>query len=116
MQAVVLYIRDAPVLSSLQFALAVEGILTIDGAAEGPAPSAAAALVIDQEFDHDGLALLQGLRARGCTAPAIVLSTHPTAVFRARAAAAGATLVEKPLSGDDLTAAIAAAIDTREAA
>ena len=113
---ILLFVPDGPVLSSLQFSLAIEGFDVIDGAAEGIDPSAAAAMVIDQSYLGDGLTALAGLRSRGCAAPAILLSTHPSARLRSRAAAAGADLIEKPLFGDELGQTIRAAFETRKAA
>lgn len=113
---VLLYVSDRPVLSSLQFALSIEGFVVVDGAAEGTDPSVAAVLVIDQGYRGDGIASLAVLRANGCAAPAIVLATNPTARLRAQAAAAGAVLIEKPLLGDELTGAISASLETQKAA
>jgi DNA-binding response OmpR family regulator len=106
--AILLFVSDRPVLSSLQFALATEGYEVFDGAAEGTDPSAAAALVIDRGTLADGLAALGDLRAGGCAAPAMVLATNPCARLRAQAAAEGATVIEKPLFGDELSGAIGA--------
>ncbi|MGX7953437.1 histidine kinase [Tsuneonella sp. HG249] len=109
---IALLVSDLAVLSSLQFALSVEGYqLTVAGS-----DLAAAALVIDQGYCGDGLAALITLRGCGCTAPAIVLATNPTLSFRARAASAGALLIEKPLLGDELSRAIAHVIEPRKAA
>lgn len=108
--AVQLYVSDRPVLSSLQFALSLEGFAVIDGAADETDPFAAAALVIDQGYRGDGLAWLAGSRANGCAAAAIVLATNPTVRLRARAAAAGAVLIEKPLLGEELTRALRASV------
>lgn len=109
---IALLVSDLAVLSSLQFALSVEGFqLTAAGD-----DLAAAALVIDQGYRGDGLAFLHALRGRGNDAPAIVLATNPTPPFRARAASAGALLIEKPLLGDELSRAIAHALEPRKAA
>lgn len=109
---IALLVSDLAVLSSLQFALSVEGIqLTAVGD-----DLAAAALVIDQGYRGDGLAALISLRANGRTAPAIILATNPTAPFRARAASAGAMLIEKPLFGHELSSAIMHALEPRKAA
>jgi len=113
---VLLYVSDRPVLSSLQFSLVIEGFEVADGAADGINPSAASALVIDQAFRADGLAMLAAFRAAGCVTPAIVLATNPTARIRAQAAAGGTVLIEKPLLGDELSRALRAAIETQEAA
>ena len=114
---VVLYVGDSPVLSSLQFALTVEGFVTVDGAAaEDTDFAAAAALVIDQGYLGDGLAMLVALRSKGYAGPALLLATNPTTRLRVCATAAGAALIEKPLFGNELSGAINVAIETREAA
>lgn len=116
MQApIMLFVRDPAVLSSLQFALAIEGFEVIDGTADGRDPAAAAALVIDQGPLAEGLAALAAIRARGYAGPAIVLATNPTARLRAEAAAARAVLVEKPLLGDELSRALHDVLATQEA-
>jgi DNA-binding NtrC family response regulator len=109
---IALLVSDLAVLSSLQFALSVEGF-QLTAAVDD---LAAAALVIDQGFRGDGLAALDIMRVRGSTAPAIVLATNPTPSFCARAAKAGALLIEKPLLGDELSSAIAHALEPRKAA
>ena len=114
--AILLFVGDRPVRCSLQFSLTVEGFETGDGAAEDSDLSAALALVIDESYRGDGLAMLETLRATGCSAPAIILATNPSSRLRARAAAAGAALIEKPLLGDELSAAIGVALETRKAA
>ena len=106
--SIMLLVADGAMLSSLQFALAVDGFDITDGAAGGTDPFAAAALVIDQTDVAGGLAALSDLRSRGCAVPAVVLVTHPTARLRADAAASGAKLVEKPLSGEDVSRTIRA--------
>lgn len=110
-----LFIDDVPVLSSLQFSLATEGLTTIAG---GPAKgnSAARILVIDQNYRRDGLGFLAGLRETGCATMAIVLVTNPAAQFRTRAASLGADVIEKPLLGDELSNAISALLGHQKAA
>lgn len=115
-QTVLLLIDDRAVLSSLQFALAIEGFQTIDGAADEFHPSVAAALVLDQTFRGDWLFALASLRASGCAAPVIVLATNPDNTLRTRASAQGAQLIEKPLLSDDLSRALRAALTARKAA
>lgn len=107
--AIRLLVDDRAVLSALRFALTIEGF-KIAGEAE------ATALVIDERYLGDGLAALEALRKQGCTEPAIVVATHPTPRFRARAASLNAELVEKPLLGDELSLAIRAATALRKAA
>lgn len=68
-------------------------------------------LVVDYDLpDTDGLHLLAGLRAAGVKAPAIMIVTNPNSAVRARAAAAGVTIVEKPLLNDALLAAVRSAL------
>ncbi|MDP4538508.1 histidine kinase [Qipengyuania sp. DY56-A-20] len=117
--AILLFVEDRPLLSSLQFSLAIEGFEVVDGTAgeaEAFHPSLAAALVIDQSYLEDGLAALRSLRLQGCELPAITLATNPTVSLRASAAALGAELIEKPLMGDDLSYAIRALLENRKAA
>jgi DNA-binding response OmpR family regulator len=114
--AVLLFIEDRPVLFSLQFSLAVEGFQVVDGATDGIDPTVSAALVIDQSYLGDGVAVLSDLRRRGCRIPAIVLATNPNTGLRARLHALGAELIEKPLLGDELSHAIHALLEMRKAA
>jgi DNA-binding response OmpR family regulator len=109
---ITLLVSDPAVLSSLQFALSVEGFTLAAAGQE----RIATALVVDQAYRGDGLAALASLRAKGCAAPAIILATNPTASFRARAAHACAALIEKPLLGDELSRAISRALQPRKAA
>jgi two-component system, LuxR family, response regulator FixJ len=53
-----------------------------------------------------GLGVLETLRQRNVSVPAILITTHPSALFRRRAAELEAAVVEKPLLGDHLTRAI----------
>lgn len=54
-------------------------------------------LVLDVNLPSmNGLDFLEGLRARGFTAPVIVITGSPDPAVRQRAAAAGAALLEKP--------------------
>jgi two-component system, LuxR family, response regulator FixJ len=50
------------------------------------------------------------LRRRQVAAPAILITTHPSAAVRERAAATGVAVVEKPLLGDALFQEIYAAL------
>lgn len=104
---VVIVDDDAALLEALTFALEAEGLSV---AAYADAPSALAAplakhgcLVLDQKLPGiTGLELLERFRARGETAPALLITTHPSADTRARAHAAGVEIMEKPLLGDAL--------------
>lgn len=115
-RSVLLFENDQPVLSSLQFALTLQGFMPEDGDAEGANISAASCLVIDQRYGSDGLDFLQELRATGIGAPAILLATNPTERLRRRAAARGAVVIEKPLLGDELTEALHTILNFSKAA
>ncbi len=104
---VLVFEPDRSVLASLEFSLALQGFAVADGASSGADPLHAACLIIEQRLcGRDGLDLLADLRAKGCRAPAVLLSTNPTRRTRERAAFAKAVLVEKPLLSDGLTRAL----------
>lgn len=107
-----LFVSDPAVLSSLEFALAVEGFTAFDGNAAKGDTKSPAAMVVDAGPFAEGVATVGKLRATGCIAPAILLATNPTRQSRARAAAEGIVLIEKPLLGDDLSRALFAALGT----
>src|SRR5690606_5433175 len=113
---ILLFVDDGPVLSSLEFALTLQGFAAASGAAEMADPFAAGCLVMDQTFRGDGLAYLATLRQGGCATPAVLLVTNPTPAMRVSALAAGAVLIEKPLLGEDLTQALREALGRCEAA
>ncbi len=108
-RSVVLVIDDDPaVRNSLKFALEVEGFsvrVYPTGTAllnEGDMPRSGC-LVTDYNLpEMNGLDLLQLLRERDIELPAILITSHPTAVIRSRAASAGVRLIEKPLLNDAL--------------
>ena len=111
-----LFVGDPAVLSSLEFALAVEGFAAFDGnRAQGIATSAAA-IVVDAGRFAEGLSTFSKLRRAGYVAPAILLATNPTRQDRARAAAEDIVVVEKPLLGDDLSRALVASLELKKAA
>ena len=103
---------DDPVIDSLAFAFELEGFRVIacgdaDSALAIPIPEGRGCLVIDLNLPGmDGLELLAQLRARGAEAPAVLITTHPTAQVRERARAQGAMIVEKPLLTDALLDAV----------
>lgn len=111
-----LLVEDQSVLSALRFSLSIEGFEVADGNEAEIDPLAIAALVIDERYSGDGLAALEALRTQRCHAPAIILATNPTTRLRARVATMDAELIEKPLLGDELSRAIRAAFEIREAA
>lgn len=60
-------------------------------------------LVIDYAMpEMDGIALLQRLRQRGLTCPAIIIASNPTPHCRKGASALDVPVLEKPLMGDVL--------------
>lgn len=109
-----LFVSDRAVLSSLQFALMLDGFTLESDATEGLC--AARCLVIDHRYRGDGLAFLDELRAAGIAVPAILMATNPTQRLHHRAVASGARVVEKPLLGDELNQALQAILDHNEAA
>jgi FixJ family two-component response regulator len=54
----------------------------------------------------DGLDLLAELRQRNITAPAVLITSHPSRSTRERAARDGVPIVEKPLLGNMLSDSI----------
>lgn len=100
---VILFASDPALLSALRFSLTIEGFDVRGDAERPPSPIC---LIIDQGFRGDGLAWLASLRADGNASPAILLVTHPDRAVRASAAVLGARLIEKPLTGDELTDAL----------
>jgi two-component system, LuxR family, response regulator FixJ len=116
-QEKVLIIDDDPaVRNSLKFALEVEGfsvrayqtgtelLKDIDVPASG-------CLVVDYKLpEMNGLDLLVELRRRNIDLPAILITTHPNAAVRDRAARAGVPLIEKPLLNDMLFQGIRTAL------
>jgi two-component system, LuxR family, response regulator FixJ len=114
---VVVIVDDDPAIrNSLAFSLRTEGITVLAYASgaellqEVPVVDSCC-LVIDYKLPGmNGLDLLAELRRRQVTAPAILITTHPSAAVRERAAASGTALIEKPLLGDALFAEIRAAL------
>jgi two-component system response regulator FixJ len=106
---------DMAVRNSLKFSLEVEGyaVRAYAGAedlineTELPRPGC---LIMDQHLPGtNGLAALDELRRRGVLMPAILITSHPSAAVRARAAAGGVPIIEKPLLGNTLLDAVHAA-------
>jgi FixJ family two-component response regulator len=99
---------DPAVCNSLTFALEVEGF-TARAYAGGAALLGAADLaacecfIIDQKMaGMTGLELAAELRKRAITAPMLLITTHPTAILKERAAKSGIPIIEKPLLGNTL--------------
>ena len=109
---VLLFIDDAALLSSIEFALSVAGYKVAVGS-DFSDPAAAAALVVDQDCAH-GLELLADLRLK-CACPAILLATNPTRIIRASTAELNAILIEKPLLEDELMRILNLLLQSQEA-
>jgi two-component system, LuxR family, response regulator FixJ len=116
-KAVVLVIDDDPaVRNSLKFALEIEGFSvrvysTGEAVLDENDIPASGCLVADYNLPGmNGLDLLQALRHRNVKWPAILITSHPTAMIRIRAAAAGVHLIEKPLLNDTLFHSIRSAL------
>ena len=119
---VVVVVDDDPaVLGSLKFSLELEGfcVVTYRSGSEllaDPAVSRSDCLVIDLKLPGmDGLDLLAALRKNNVATPAILITSHPTAAMRRRAAEEATPIVEKPLLGDALLDAIRAVFGVRGA-
>ena len=110
---------DAALLGALTFALRtdryeVRAYRTARSALAGGEPCDC--LVVDLKLpDIDGLTLIERLRERGVTAPALLITTSPDGRCRRRAAAARVKIVEKPLLGPELREHIATAIGRADA-
>lgn len=105
----VLVVDDDPaVRSSLDFCLTIDGydVRTYASGAEllaEPNVPLAGCLIIDYLLpDMSGLDLLAELRRRKISLPAILITSNPTALLRARTAEAGAVMIEKPLLSESL--------------
>ena len=103
---------DDAVRRSLAFALDLDGY-AVETFGSGEALllrndlDAAGCLVIDERLPGvSGLDTLRQLRARGVRLPVVFVTSHPKPAFREAAARAGAPIVEKPLEGETLIAAI----------
>ena len=68
-------------------------------------------LILDYNLPGaDGLELLDRLRANGVRMPAVLITTNPRTLLRARAATAGVPIIEKPLLTDALLTAVRSAL------
>lgn len=113
--SVVLVDDDPAVANAIVFSFGLEGIdvrAFADGEsllAAGPLP--AGCLVLDYNLPGiDGLDLLARLREAKVATPAILITTNPRTALRARAAAAGTPIIEKPLLTDALLDTVRAAL------
>jgi FixJ family two-component response regulator len=99
---------DSAVRNSLKFSLELEGFAVRTYACgedllnEAAFPSCRC-LVVDEKLPGiSGIDLIARLRGQKVIAPAILITTHPSATLRSRAADAGIPIVEKPLLGGTL--------------
>ncbi len=113
---VILVDDDPAVAHAVQFSFDLEGLDVrkfTDAEsllASGPLPDKGC-LVIDYQLPGvDGLVLLERLRENGVRMPAVLITTNPRPHLRARAAAAGVPIIEKPLLTDGLLSAVRSAL------
>jgi len=105
---VVIVDDDPAVRGALAFSLQTEGF-SVQSFATGAdllgdaKAGEARCFIIDYKLPGmNGVDLLVELRRRQVAAPAILVTTNPSAAVRERAAAANMVLIEKPLLGDAL--------------
>ncbi|HET6970735.1 MAG TPA: response regulator [Phenylobacterium sp.] len=103
---------DAAVRRALEFSLDLEGF-EVETFESGEAlllrdpPTFPGCLVIDERLPGiSGLETLRQLRSRRVDLPALLVTSHPKPLFRVQASAFGAPILEKPLLGETLAAAI----------
>jgi FixJ family two-component response regulator len=105
---VVIVDDDPAIRSSLAFSLQLEGFSVRSYASStdllgDDMTAEASCLVVDYQLPGmNGLDLVAELRRRQIAAPAILITTHPSAAVRERAMATGVAIIEKPLLGDAL--------------
>ena len=103
---------DPAVRTALKFALELDGyevetFADAESLAACPQLPADGCLVVDLQLPGmDGLELVEVLRRRAVRLPALLITTHPTAIVRSRAQAAGVDIVEKPLLAETLGEAL----------
>jgi FixJ family two-component response regulator len=104
--------NDEAVCRALELALDLEGFDVVTrGAGEAlllcDLPPRDAFLVIDERLPGiSGLEALKQLRGRGVRLPAVMITSHPNPHFRRAAADMGVDILEKPLMGETLIAAV----------
>jgi two-component system, LuxR family, response regulator FixJ len=110
---------DRAVRNSLKFSLEIEGFAVhtyCDGDAllVGSDLGASSCLIVDHNLPGmSGLEAIARLRQQRIFVPAILITTHPSAAVKERAARAAVPIVEKPFLEDALLDRIHAAIDHR---
>jgi FixJ family two-component response regulator len=103
---------DSAVRNSLKFSLELEGFavrLYADGGEllGDPHLPACGCLVVDQVMPGmSGLDIVDALRQRGISSPAVLMTANASRKIRQRAAAAGVAVIEKPFFGNALVDAI----------
>ncbi|KTE19784.1 hypothetical protein ATE67_14235 [Sphingopyxis sp. H050] len=112
-QTIGLRVSDPALLSSLRFALALDGFVICE---DSEADTKAGCLVVDQDYRDGGIAWLAEARASGLSVPALLLVTNPDRRTRAAGTAIAARLVDKPLQGDELAEALTSILTHRPAA
>ena len=106
---VIVVVDDDPaVCSSLKFSLELEGF-AVKTYRDGPELldsgefGAGDCFVVDQRMPRmNGMELIEALRARQVTRPAILVISHQSPVLTARAAKAGIPIIEKPFLSNAL--------------
>lgn len=107
---------DPHVLGALRFAFEADGYTVAtfssgEAVLENPPRDSNTCYVIDQRLPGlSGLDTLARLRALGVTAPAVLVTTHPSADVRRRARLSAVDIVEKPLLGNALPQKVAEAL------
>lgn len=116
--AIILVDDDIALRTALSFSLELDGF-AVDARPDGesllahPLPATGACLVVDLNLPGlSGLEALQQLRARGVDLPAILITSYPTPAVREEARSSRISIIEKPLLGDHLVAAIHEALQT----
>lgn len=112
---IILVNGDAAVRGALSFSLELDGFAVqtypdAEMAATGAFPRSGC-LVVDQDLPGmGGLDLVDVLRTRSVTLPAVLIATNPDARTRRRAARAGVAIIEKPILGEALVDGVRAAL------
>lgn len=107
---------DPALLNALTFGMEIEGYRVLpypnaEALLDRPFARDIACFVIDHRLPRiDGLFLIELIRARGATAPAILITSHPAANIRARCSSLGVPIIEKPLLRNELSDAIRLAL------
>lgn len=115
-RTVVLVDDDSALRLALTFMLELDGFAVTalesgEALLQAELPPAPVCLVLDQNLTGvTGLEALAVLRARRVQLPAVLITSHPRISTRETAEALGAVIVEKPLLGESLSAAINAAL------